>query len=593
MIDQTIIFHADIPCQYLGECYKRRLYNECLFVCNQLLETNSTAHSMNKDEVLLLKGKSLFRIYMAELTFLKQQRHNLQEKDYRIRRSNCFDKARQVIEILGSLYDSSLHESDGDVCKFLDLSMINYAYEFNDLQICKRCLLCRRKVAKLHRSHIWPQGILADFNSGVEVPKSKKSLLISWQSQDCYWSPKEVTFFLFCSSCEKLLSAHGETQFIPLFFRKVYDPSRGTKCARVIEYGKWLYEFCVGVIFRGLCQPNMTKFVNCDEIYCLLTLCRDILLSISQVGDKIMCCKPDVFIFIGPTESDENIDFINRTLNMSAFYGVEDIDLSNGKVVCPRSAQFFLAHFGIINIVAHFKGSCYAFKEENQISLEGGTFSVPENSQRQSLLPVGLWVLFVQLARDFEVNWLTRSSKAIDNYANPEKKQPDKTKEELFGQVGATKKDFDAMQREIQLSISLPKLISFLPKEFTVFHSDKQSVVEVPDGHSLLIHYIIMYNDIQETLFLCIGNRGHYTLQKPYVIYHYSKSGLQLSTGFFISPNDLTAQDFLPGTKNLQQLADVEPVSFFRQNIHRLLPSILEEKGFFTIQSLLCRIHER
>ena len=145
----------------------------------------------------------------------------------------------------------------------------------------------------------------------------------------------------------------------------------------------------------------------------------------------------------------------------------------------------------------------------------------------------------------------------------------------------------------IQLSTSLPKLVSFLPREFTVSRSGQQPIVELPDKHCILIHYLINLKEGEETLFLCVGNGGQYSVQKPYVIYHYFKSGLELSSGFFISPNDLTAQEFLPETEDIHEVAKIEPVSVFRQYIHKLLPTILREKGFFTLQSLLFRFCER
>ena len=210
---------------------------------------------------LLLKAKSLYHIYTRELTLLKMQKHQLEVKDFRLKHSSCLEKAKRVVLILGSLFDKGELENDDEGRKLLDLSMIDYAYETNDLQSCKRCFLCRKWVKKLLRSHTWPRSILKSFSRGVELPVTKRSLLVSWHSQEQYFSANEVTFFLFCKSCEALLSEHGESQFLPGFFESIYDLSLDNTKAKDICYGEWLYQFCVGIIFRGLIQQNMTKFV--------------------------------------------------------------------------------------------------------------------------------------------------------------------------------------------------------------------------------------------------------------------------------------------------------------------------------------------
>lgn len=566
----SFLFVLDIPHQYIGECYKIKCFAECLYICEELLRMDG--HSCC-DKMLLMKGKSLFHIFMIELTLLKQRKGLLQEKVFRTRHSDCVAKAKQAIDTLGPLFDGGVLQSDSEGCQYLDLTMINYAYETNDLRSCKRCLLCR-KVAKLHRSHIWPRAILQDFNSEVEEPKSKRTFLISWKSHERYSSPKEVTFFLFCGSCENLLSGYGESQFIPQFFRKVNSIARGNYD---IEYGSWLYEFCIGIIFRGLLQPSILKFVNGVEIYSMLTICRNFLLELgtSNKSTRNVELLPDVYIILNQMESDDGADkYILRLLNLLAFYGVEEIDLANGNITRPRSAQYFLAHFGVVNIIMKFKASNYELNPASKIHSSGGTFFVPDISQHQHLIPPGVWSLFVQLV-DFQTS----------NDDNPLCK-------ENVDILDVVDRDLSSMLLQMKLSASFPKLASFLPRGFIIMRSDVEPHIELPIGHRILLHYFITFNECQETMFLCIGDDDNRSVRKPYVIYHYFKAGFQLTTAFFISPNDLTAQEFLPETRNIIEVKKITAVSQFRHYIHKLLPTILQEKGFHSFRSLLYRVQD-
>ena len=554
----------------------------------------------------MFKAKSLFQIYRNELR--KLSRSYLPPKLHRERHASCLAKTKEAILCLGALLDKCSLDEEGS--KMLDLCLIDYIYETNDLQSCRRCLLCRQK-KKLLRSHIWPRSILEKFNSGVEMPNTHRTLLISWQPENRYWSPKEVTFFMFCSSCESLFSSHGESQFMPNFFGQIYDTTTAGKPMEAIsiEYGKWLYEFCISILFRGLAQRNMFKFGNADEIYSVLTQCRHFLLKSFSTGDQSEAVAkssllPEIYIVIGPTVAegqDSESGFINRVLNMPAFYGVEEFQLHDGAVANPRKAHFFIAHFGLINILTKFKPSfSYSFPDYCQVNVFGGTFLVPKNTLRKSLIPIGVWNLFLCLAQDFEVNWLTRSTEAVERYSKPEKKEPKKEAEETFGFVSATEKDFEALN--LQLRPPLPhlqgfKMISFLPKQFKVERLEHQSYISLPTLHQILIHYLIpLKNGIEETLFLCIGNDhdSGYSYKKPYIIYHYfNPDRLQLSVGFFINPDDLTAQEFLPESNEKFQVDKLIPVVMFRENVHKLLPSIMNEKGFCSPSSFLLKLQKR
>lgn len=556
-----------------------KCFAESLLKCEEMLKSDPNVSSDVNNYMLLMKAKSLFQIFVDEIVMLKRQKGQVQEKFYRLQHSDCYAKVKQCIFALGTLLDKGELNAEGS--QLLDLSMIHYAYETNDLRSCKRCLLCR-KVAKLQRSHIWPRALLQELSSGVEVPDTKKSYLVSWQPQNRFWSPKEITFFLFCESCEHLLNQFGESQFIPHFFRKVHN----SLCPdQEIVYGPWLYQFCIGIIFRGLLNPALMKFVNGDETYSLLESCRTFLLTISDSSslndDNSL---PQVYIFLNQVGSDTvSKDSINHLLKLRTFFGVEEIDMSDGKITKPRSAQYFLAHFGTVNILTKFKASTYKLHPTCKISSSGGSFNVPANSQRQHLIPPGVWTVLLSLT-DFQVN------RYMEGQNPGGLQQISKENIDLLGLLSSGERDLSSMLLQIQLFASSPKMISFLPREFIVRHSG----IELPHQHRVLLHYLIIHKDSsQDTLFLCAGTGGNYSLKRLYVIYHYFKGGFELAAAFFISSDDLTAQEFLPESQDLPTLNKISQVSSIRQYIHKLLPTILQEKGFLSFRSLSCRIHER
>ena len=587
------VIPLDMPHFYIEECYLNGYYSECISECESLLKSLVPDESEElRAKIILMQGKALFHVYRNEQEKLK--RHHPPGKLYWQKHSACYSKTKSAILTLGSLFDKDLLDNEGS--KVLDLCMIDYIYETNDLQNCRRCLLCRKK-KKLKKSHIWPRALLEDHSSGVEMPKTHRVLLVSWQSQNKYWSPKEITFFMFCESCEALLSRHGETQFAPEFFRQIYDVTVAGKSqiSSTIEYGKWLYEFCVGIVFRGIAQRNMLKFVNSEDIYEVLTFCREYLLQCSTKGS--VAPKVNIFIMIGPTEAKGKATesgFINRVLNMPAFYGVEELQLNDGLVAVPRAAHYFIAHLGLINILTKFKHSPYTFTELWKIDANGGNFIVPKNEDRKSLLPAGVWSLFLRLAQDFEVSWLTRSTEAVEQYSKSEKKEPQKVFEETFGFVSATQKDFEALQLQIRPPAPNQdsKVVSFLPKHFKLQRSDQRSYLILPKSHYVLLHYIItLEQGNQETVFLCVGDDENYSCHKPYVIYHYFRQdGLQLSAGFFISVDDLSAQEFLPETSDKFEVDKLTPIAMFRMYTPKLLLAIVNEKGFSSFNSLFLRL---
>ena len=530
----------------------------------------------------------------------------MQPKEFHQKHAACYNKARVVITLFGNLLDGGHIDENHECSKLLDLAMIDYLQGTNNLRDCGRCLLCRKR-AKLKRSHMWPKSLLDAFVS-CDLPKTRKVYVVSWKKQGLLHSPKEVTFWMLCSDCESLLSGYGESQFMPEFFRKIYDPKHPeqSKKQQSIPYKEWLYQFCIGLVFRGLVQRNMDGFTNEEQIYSLLVNCRRCLLNLTAVDKVADVKRPDVAIIINPVEP-QSVDhgFAHRVLHMAAIFAVEEFELGSGCLSPGPEAQFFLAHFGIISLLV-------PFKERRALSPyfihpAGGTFLVPDDTARK--IPLGLWYFFEHLAQDYEKYWLQRPAKLVHSMQHhtqqstelsPEAKDLELVRTQEF--VDAVGADLKALQLAPSKLVSHPKIINFLPKQFAIHRMANQAgFVTVPEGHRILLHATFKFDlkskVSEDTFFLAVrrcGKDGYkdngFSYNNPYILYLRYEENLQIQVGFFISTDSLSAGDFLPDDEPKHAISSVAAINEIRGLMPRLLPHIVNEKGFPTFQSLLKRI---
>ena len=161
----------------------------------------------------------------------------------------------------------------------------------------------------------------------------------------------------------------------------------------------------------------------------------------------------------------------------------------------------------------------------------------------------------------------------------------------------AAKTDIKAISEYVHPSenVDSPKVINMLPKEFILRRRNKGlSSVILPQKHKILLHKHYTYEGgLSETLFFAVGTVGVYSIETPYVIFHHSIPGLQFHIGFFVSPNDFTAQDYLPDDRPKYMLDKIVQACNARSIIHEVIPGILEEKGFYDYYSILHRIRDQ
>lgn len=460
-----------------------------------------------------------------------------------------FKSLEKVIKVLGFLVDENFLDKEGT--RILDIAMIDYIRETNKLNNCRRCLLCHAS-SKLKSSHIIPHFILSGFAKGMNTTASKKVYLSFEDSEHKAITPRQAAWWMLCGNCELLLSGKGESHFAKDFFHEVYkttNPSMPTQ-EHIISYSKWLYHFAAGVAFRGLAvnSKGITGFLNDDHVYQFFTACREILLN----PDKVFAKHPQIGIFINPLSVSsahaKATSTLNRLLNMPGFMYLMVNNEKLHHTIIPRTANFFIAHLGIVNIVAPFSGGDLVLPHDASINTKSGIFVVPPESLRLELLPPALWESLVLLAQQLEEQDIRITEKRLED-SNIYDTTPAEALKKVYGLAKAKQSDVDLIE-EVGFQPSsdpkFPKKFNLLPPNTFVKRGiTERNSLSLPLGHKLLLHQT---SDQDKhgvsgqgvTLFLCIDS-----CSRLYVIKHRYMPGLHLDFGFFVA-NDLSPQGLLP-----------------------------------------------
>ena len=516
----------------------------------------------------------------------------------------------------------------------LDLAMIDYAFETNKLSEVRRCLLCRTFQGKLaHKStggnkaekeqasqtegsrvrenppkhsdkklglqasHLFPRSIIKHFVSAVPLAKGKKVCSIKGfkpqfdPSEGSLHSFGECKLYLLCHDCEELLSA-TESWFLDNVFTKIYNtqtPDSAT-AEKSIPYNPQLYKFCVGLVFR-LLRYESIRVLNPSDIYHLFKSCRNILLSSDSPpkGNEL-----EIYTLITPMYEEEGEvgkmnSFLTGTMaNLFGFHSLHS-DFKSAQSVTPAFAHFFVIHMGIFNVLVKFKPSeKYQIDVRFRICEEGGVYTVPVHEDRMKYIPSGMHALFQFKAMRMEKEWLEGPALSYIPLEEP-KESAMKT----YGILEAESKDHSriiAESKSHSFSEDYSKVLCFLPPGFAI-----NPPLTVPHNHKILLHHTHGDKETGTIVFLCIGisREDGYGLDKPYIVIYNYRPGYVFSAGFFIDTYDLTPVEFLPnhrGTGSVSCEQDMLGDLRGKQDFEPIIGCALQEKGFYSIQSLVQRL---
>ena len=543
-------------------------------------------------------------------------------QEYQVLHKECYGLARSAIDLLGETLDKAVLNplEDCEGMRMLDLLLMDYVVE--EGKDTGRCFLCLQK-RKLRKSHYFPKSLLDEFTKGLVVPDDRKlfNSTSGFANHGVSKSSKQMVLSLFCDSCEGHLARYGETQFKPQFFWKIYDeadPNRYT-IEQKIAYKEWLYQFCIGVVFRGIIINYDDICINNSQLYLLLQRCRQIICSFSPKSFPFYSPESldrlQVAIFINPSEArpqDYQYPYMVKVLNTVLEYMYLQCPLYGDVLSRPHRVHCFMIHFGMINIVVPVESSEFTgVPIDNMISPEGGVFLVAADKERADKLPLGIWKNFQCLALASEKEILAKSERDVQAFEAKKLHEPNEAMKKTFRLIDSSKKAFAAFADQIlklsesscdtattAISTSTSgevRRFDFLPDQFVIRPPHSPSSVHLPQGHRIIIHRNYYSNDKKEsgmTIFLAVGEKAPYSLEKPYLIYHHYENNININVGFFVSPVDLSAQDFLPDmwTKELKEKLVWNVIESIREVCHEMLAETLQIKGILNCSSLLKRV---
>lgn len=507
----------------------------------------------------------MFKLFKYQQSILN--RSVLDEKNFRMEHDFTFSKAKNALLVL----DKAV--LDAESSQMFDLAMMEYASATNCLNEIQRCLLCRAR-AKLLRSHICPHSILREYCLDASVPENLRVFDTDFAKIGHCKSAKEATMFAFCKSCEHLLSVNGEQDFINNFFRKIYSKSDLSVQSKGlnIEYGSWLYQFCIGMLFRALMKQKLDKYNNLEEMYDFFLKCRQILLDPS-LQSQVVPDLPDLYILIGPHKArneDKEYGFVNQVLNDAYFSLVWDSHSP------PYTAHFLLVHIGIIYIIKIFSSSEIELPAECKVDPKSNMYVVPSEEDRNRLFTEKWWNVIREVALSRSKGWLERPLAPLKRLQEKKEKMvhPAPLMDNLFHVSSSTYADLEVFEQSIVPSHpDRPRIVSLLPPGFK-FRPPIDVVI--PNEHRILFHHSI--ND-KECYFVAVGGGSLFGFDKPYVIYSHCEPGLQVSLGFFIDPETLKFVDFLPSREGKAMLERLAVVDQLKGEVHSTIAKCLKAKG--------------
>lgn len=575
-----LLFTGDEDClRYIEAAYRHEFYEECVRFCEEVAMKFSSYEASTMDKITLFHGKASYYIFKQKLLAVKKIPKN--DPKYFKEREMCLKDAKQAISLLGRALDKNAIDDEGS--RLLDTVMMLALSESATLN---RCLLCRSRQKKLIQSHICPHAVLRDFTEVCGGLKGGRPFLVNWPWQPGLsgnWkSAGEITVYLLCHNCELILGKN-ESLFLPNFFRKFYsknEPSR-IRIKQDIEYDKWLYQFLVGLIFRGLAfqfSGGRDEYLNEDEVYSIFMQCREALLHFR--------CDPQISLYIVPTTSPNELELssslINEIIHLPYQCFFTDMKCVFRDHQLSSHALSYMFRIGMIMATINFSPADWTVEESSIISPTKGVFHVLSDCDRRVAIPDALWESLLVRAIDLEKQMIEQPQR---------KKLPQIPPTSYMKDVWDTAKSPDG--REIKKSFLQfhPKIVNYIPSTIAISHyqefNNPTGNLKLPSEHKVLLHLTIPRGDseVGNTVFIVAGEGPGYD-DNPYLIFHQYEPGLQINYGFFFSPSTFEFDHHLPDRTPKNNLDRGLEESGLKGKSKALISLVLKTKGFRNYHSL-------
>ena len=606
---------TDVGIQYAEVCYKHGHYLECIELCNLILNMSCSKEQNTKTK--LLRGKSLFHAYQAPLRFITVNKEGLSKREVKQLLDECFPYIKEAISLLGEMLEG--HSLDAEGSKLLDLAMMDCIRETNQLDKCKRCLLCREQ-KELCRSHIWSESVIKQVSERKFGDQRAKNIMFG-SEKHLLRTPGGVTCWMLCHKCEELLSQNGEREYMSQFCSKI-DMK---EVAIDIPYTSWLYSFVVGILFRTMSTLTMHDCLNSDEVYNSFLLCRKHLFSLSvKMDGKLVVPSPiheyQQSFFCAPASGYlKPIVLItppgiagNTELNMDYF---SERHIDSGQIDASGLLHFFLTYCNGVMLLLQFEpSSFYLFPSSFQIQPISGIYTVPSIENWVHHIPSGIWSAIGDY-QQFHLNSNLQVSRHLSSKVAEKlnRKLPHlkpSAASDIFSTISTMtaipRTEFSPEESDYTMEMadvaeyptsSLSALesvrICFLPLGFTV-ECTPQMKLNVSEDHQILLHTHAESHEhnMQIICFVGVGYSANFSVHKPYfIILQQSKeqSFMKADGVFFsIAMDDIKVDGYIldQGQNHPLQALRV-PLVEFQEVIVHLIPLMLEQQGHTNIHALL------
>lgn len=580
-------------------CYLQGKYGKCVNLCEELLQ-HPTSDSVFMGRVKYLKGKATYQSFV-----LQQHKLSLSELTEDVRKTiskGCYQLNVQAIILLAEAIDCGYvyPEEKDEAVYILDRAMMDCIYEANMLNIVRRCYMCRRTInvgEKLIKSHVIPRALLED--RCAEFKGNKQVILAPHtsmrHSRQRLLTPAELVYYMMCSNCEEAISKHGEIQFPGQFFHKLYAD---VTAEQTIEYGPWLYQFCVSLMFRAM---HWSPGSHCNDLRVYKVYKEfhvNVLSWLKLPDDSTMVPKPKIYIFINPTRVglvDSPHGYMNSLFKggLAKFFGHQTLD-DDSIPELNLCAHYYAVQINLITIIVPFYDEFIENKFQRfLINPIGGSLWIPPECQRKANIPRGLWCVFQDLSKSLKkqvYKYLeTVISKSIKSEGSQSRTYTVDSSGDSFGIGKAMVTDASPIIKHVVFKSHHRS--ELLPPEFAI-RSTGNFKVALPKGHVVLLHSNYIRGPGQgSTFFLAVGNSPKYPLHKPYVLWYFYDPSSEVSCGAFFSIDTFEITSFLAGDEGMiiKALAQ-SSLKTARMRMPTIIKDLLKEKGFSSIHSLLYRI---
>lgn len=542
-----MLSYSDPECHltYAQGCYKYKNYYETVDVCSEIIAKPESFNQLNQAK--LLKGKALFYVYQPIICYLMKRQRELEKVEEKMLQDECFAIMKETIHILGAALDLGYLDSEGSM--LLDWTMMDCIRETNQLNLCKRCLLCRAS-KNLRRSHIWPRFTLQQMSDSkaniLGSSKASKHFMFGLDKHQ-FKSAGECWFWMLCSHCEETITQNAENDFSQLF------PKDGL--AQTINYGPWLFHYCSSIIFRTVAFVKFPRCFNDDEVYDTFVICRNHLLSLQvKIGEAVTNLAQFIFkkysarfinfkpyLFVVPQAiAFQTADSLIHTGNISCNW-LAPHRLIDGWRDFSSLSHFFTACCNNICVVIKFSPSSMCNLPKGcEIDVKGGQYTI-ENGI--SVIPHGLWMLWNRMITIQNEN-VTRMMRGLS--AGAAQKLLSSNLVSVANLLPSYDKLIEQDRRsstsfQVPQSLTSVRQLNLLPAGFmlteTVLYTT-QRMLKFPEGHQVLVHGNFNESEMSLLCFIVVGLSEPYTSLKPYTVFLLSTDQVEYCDGAFLSVSD-------------------------------------------------------